>query len=308
MSTRLPAGMIRWQKRGIVPLPLGTAPWMMTHAANPTAVHAGGDVYRVYFGSRDALNRTHIAYADIEFGDTARVHELGAEPLLGPGEPGTFDDSGTSVGCVVRDGERTLLFYLGWNVLRTVPFGNAIGLATSEGGTGRFTRVSPGPIMGRDAVDPLSLSYPWVLREGPRWRMWYGSLLRWIDSGPQMEAVIKYAESDDGVTWRRGGHVAIGLDPPSQTMIARPCVLPYDGGYRMWYSYRGAAYRIGYAESPDGLTWTRMPGLATLDPSPTGWDSEEVAYATVFEQGSRLVMLYNGNGYGRDGFGWAVAE
>jgi hypothetical protein len=74
----------------------------------------------------------------------------------------------------------------------------------------------------------------------------------------------------------------------------------------MWYSHRGPAYRIGYAESADGLAWRRLDHLAGIAPSDAGWDSEMIEYACVFDcQGARF-MLYNGNAFGRTGMGLAV--
>jgi hypothetical protein len=74
----------------------------------------------------------------------------------------------------------------------------------------------------------------------------------------------------------------------------------------MWYSYRGEAYRIGYAESLDGLEWTRLDEHAAIDVSPGSWDAEMIAYPCVFDWDGRRYMLYNGDGYGRTGLG--VAE
>jgi hypothetical protein len=79
-----------------------------------------------------------------------------------------------------------------------------------------------------------------------------------------------------------------------------------DGLYRMWYCFRGPSYRIGYAESRDGLSWRRQDAEGGLLPSEGGWDSEMTAYPFVFDEGGRRFMAYNGNGYGRTGVGLAV--
>ena len=42
--------------------------------------------------------------------------------------------------------------------------------------------------------------------------------------------------------------------------------------------------------------------------SAEGWDSEMICYPYVFEHRGRFFMLYNGNGYGKTGFGVAVLE
>jgi hypothetical protein len=87
---------------------------------------------------------------------------------------------------------------------------------------------------------------------------------------------------------------------------ARPCVLYEAGTYKMWFSYRGRQYRIGYAESTDGLRWQRMDDRAGLLPSGEGWDADAVAYAHVFVHNGQRYALYCGNDYGRSGFGVAV--
>ena len=75
----------------------------------------------------------------------------------------------------------------------------------------------------------------------------------------------------------------------------------------MWFSHKGLTeYRLGYAESFDGLTWERRDEHAGLDVSSKGFDSEMVAYAAVVKYEGRRFMFYNGNNYGYDGIGLAV--
>lgn len=76
----------------------------------------------------------------------------------------------------------------------------------------------------------------------------------------------------------------------------------------MWYSRRGTSYRIGYAESADGLSWRRLDHQDGIEVSDSGWDSEMIAYAYVFDAEGERYMLYNGNGYGATGIGLAVLE
>ena len=67
-------------------------------------------------------------------------------------------------------------------------------------------------------------------------------------------------------------------------------------------------YRIGYAESNDGIEWTRKDESVNLDVSESGWDSQMVAYPAVFEIAGKTIMLYNGNNFGATGFGYAELE
>ncbi len=80
--------------------------------------------------------------------------------------------------------------------------------------------------------------------------------------------------------------------------------------YHMWFSYRGAGnrYRIGYAQSQDGQQWDLQLGKVGINVSESGWDSEMIEYPFVFDHKGARYMLYNGNGYGKTGFGLAVLE
>ena len=78
----------------------------------------------------------------------------------------------------------------------------------------------------------------------------------------------------------------------------------------MWYSIRSrsAPYRIGYAESADGLAWTRKDDAVGIARSESGWDGEMVCYPAVIDVNGRRLMFYNGNRHGATGFGCAVLE
>ena len=182
------------------------------------------------------------------------------------------------------------------------------GLAVSVDGGESFTRVSRVPILDRTDAEPYTLNTaPCVLREGTCWRMWYVSGVGWVHRDlPRYN--IKYAESDDGIHWHRPGRVCIDFASAEEHALARPCVLKEDGVYRMWFSHKGEHYRIGYAESLDGLRWERDDTRAGIDVSMSGWDSTMIEYSYVFGHRGRKYMLYNGNDYGREGIGIAVAE
>jgi hypothetical protein len=164
--------------------------------------------------------------------------------------------------------------------------------------------------MDRNEIDPYITISGCVLREHGIWRMWYVSANDFrIESGKGMYYYhIKYAESDDGIHWTRKGNVCIDFTYQGETRIGGPCVMRERGLYRMWYCYAIDAYRIGYAESKDGIVWTREDEDAGIDVSETGWDSEMVCYPFVFEHKGHKYMLYNGNNYGKTGLGLAVLQ
>src|ERR1044072_1537387 len=297
---------IKWQKLGRFFATDKNHPWMLSHAANPVAEHLYDDVFRLYFSCRDAESRSHIGFAEVNLKPPFQVLAIAEEPLLAPGEVGTFDDSEVSLSCIKQIDGTKYLYYLGWNLGVTVPWRNSIGLAIYDPDTKTFKRFSKAPLLDRHDVDPFSISYPFVLEDGGLFRMWYGSNLKWGKEQKDMAHLIKYAESDDAIHWTRNGIVALHFKNDSEYAMSRPCVIKEDGIYKMWYSYRGETYRIGYAESADGIPWVRKDGAGEIDVSQSGWDSQMVEYPFVFDHAGERYMLYNGNEYGKTGIGLAV--
>ena len=101
------------------------------------------------------------------------------------------------------------------------------------------------------------------------------------------------------------------FEHPGEVAIARFCPLrEADGSYKAWYSYRGNdwGYRIGFATSADGTSWTRHDDQAGIDRDPDSWEGSMICYPFVFDTEIGRMMLYNGGRYGAAGFGIAVLE
>lgn len=300
---------MQWEKIGNIFAPNSNFSWMVSHAANPYAEHLIHGLYRIYFTCRDKENRSHIGSVDIDFDNNYKVECLSETPILAPGEPGMFDDSGVAMGYLIEINGKKMLYYLGWNLKVTVPWLNTIGLAIYNDDTNSFEKVSRAPLLDRSNEDPFSISYPSILFDKGIYKMWYGSNLKWGNDQSEMDHVIKYAESKDGLVWNRSHEVAVGLVHENEYALSKPFVLKDNGLYKMWYSYRGrggiTTYRIGYAESKDGSVWIRKDDEVGIDVSNTGWDKDMISYPFIFDHKGDRLMLYNGNEYAKSGFGLA---
>jgi hypothetical protein len=298
-----------WRRLGLLPLDVSSAPWACTHTALPAPEPAGAGRWTVYLSARDGGNRARIGRAVLTLEPFPSLGPLDGEPVLNLGQPGAFDEDGVTVSCVVHDGRRRHLYYTGWQrgAEGGLRFTLTAGLAVDEG-DGSFRRVSPVPVLERTGDESSFTASPFVLRERDRWRMWYvaGSSWRTIDGRQEPCYDIRYAESLDGISWSRMGacidHTA------EEYAFGRPWVVRDADRYRMWFSVRGERYRIGAAESSDGVTWLRTDDTSGLRPSEKGWESEMVAYPAVVDHTGRRYLLYNGNGYGKTGIGLAVWE
>lgn len=299
---------MKWIKKGLMIRPKGKLDWMVTHAMMPVAERIEEDIFRIYFSGRDRQNRSLIGYVHVNINELDKIIYITEKPALGLGALGCFDDNGVTPSWIVNYKGKKYMYYIGWNKRSTVRMSLIAGLAISKDGGNTFERFSKAPLLERTAIEPYSiLTAPCVLVEDNTWRMWYVSGVEWVNKDlPRYN--IKYAESKDGVHWDRKGMVCIDFKSKDENALARPCVIKENDVYKMWYSYKGESYRIGYAESKDGITWGRKDEQAGIDVSESGWDSEMIEYAFVFEHKGRKYMLYNGNDYGKMGIGYAIME
>ena len=300
--------MILWKKIGLFIEPQRDKWWSLTHAMIPTPEALGDGIFRIYYSGRNANNQSHIAWADVDLNEPFRVIGHSGGPVLSPGQLGCFDDNGVTPSCLIDlpNGEKGL-YYIGWNPGSTVRMHLFGGLAISRDNGKTFERWSRAPILERTRTDPYLNTAPWVVRDGNGYRIFYVSGHEWIRKDlPRYN--IKTANSLDGKHWVREDHVCIDFKDATENALARPYVVVEEGLWRMWFAHKGLAYRLAYAESRDGLNWTRMDHLAGIDVSPSGFDSDMIEYAAIVKHGGRRFMFYNGNNYGVEGIGLAVEE
>jgi hypothetical protein len=307
---------MRWAKRGLIFTPNTEWAWSQTHAQVPTVDKLSDSVWRVYYCARDASNQSRISYFDIEAGNPRNVLHQHDAPIMELGKLGAFDDAGMMPSSIVTVGHIKYLYYTGWSVRKSVPYHNAIGLAVSHDGGRSFQRMGEGPVLGITLHEPYFIGTATVLHEEGRWRNWYAACTGWemVEGKAEPRYHLKYAESVDGIHWEREGVVAIDYQGAQEGGLVRASVIREAGAYRMWYSRRGIqsyrtareqSYRIGYAESDDGIHWRRLDERAGIDVSSNGWDAEMIAYPCVVQTDTETFMLYNGNGFGQSGIGYA---
>jgi hypothetical protein len=283
------------------------------------------DFVRIYFSTRrpepDGQYLSFVTYADVDrqMRTVLRTADHSVMPL---GGLGCFDEHGIFPINVVRHDGAVRAYTCGWSRRVSVPVETAIGLAISRDGGQTFERVGTGPVMGPAPDEPFLVGDPFVLFHDGLWRMWYIFGTGWApanaaDSRPARVYKIACATSTDGHSWKREGRPIVADRLSPDECQALPTVFACDGRWHMYFCYRHAtdfrtnaarAYRLGYAYSDDLRQWTREDASAGIDVSPDGWDSEMQCYPHVFWCGEQVYMLYNGNAFGRAGFGVARLE
>lgn len=297
---------VKWQKKGLVIEPNPDFEWMKTHAMLPAPQHLEGSLYRLYFAGRNEGNQSHIGYAVIDMNEPDKVLEFSEKAVLTPGRLGTFDDNGVLSSCLLKDGDDLLMYIIGFKPGGTTRMDLFGGLAISHDNGLTFERWSEAPIIGRNRVNPFINTSPWVIKEDQGYRMYYVAGTEWIHKDlPRYN--IQTATSSDGKNWDREGDIAINF-AEGENALARPYVVKQDDVYRMWFSSKGEYYLPQYAESEDGINWTRYPDAIDLTPTPNSPDEEMICYPIVIEHAGKQIMYYNGNGYGLNGICLAVEE
>jgi hypothetical protein len=282
------------------------------------------DRVRVYFSTRERDDSgkylSHIVYADFSL-DMSQFLQLSSEPVLPLGGLGCFDQHGIFPINICRDGDRVLAYTTGWNRKVSVSADASIGLAISQDDGQTFVRHGTGPIMTASLDEPFLVADAFVLKHEDTYYMSYIFGTDWKkfsgEGAPDRIYKIAQAKYDDGINWRRDGVQIISDKLNADECQALPTVLFNDDRYHMYFCYREAhgfregtdrSYRLGYAYSFDLITWIRDDSMAGIDFSIEDWDSQMQCYPHIFRSRDKIFLLYNGNEFGKFGFGLAQLE
>jgi predicted GH43/DUF377 family glycosyl hydrolase len=258
---------------------------------------------------RDADGRGSIGFVDLDPENPSRVLRVSERPALSSATAASFAPDGVIPLAVVRAGEELRLYYAGFRRREDVRFEAFCGLALSEDGGESFRAHSAEPVVAPSAEGTLFRALHSIRFEGGRWRAWYGAGSHFRQGETKTLPVydIRYMESPDGISFPDEGTVCIPVTG-DEYRVGRPWVVPSGDGYEMYFgaSTERMHYRLAYATSPDGIVWERDDAALGLAPSAEGWDSEMMAYPAVVSVAGSTYLFYNGNDFGRDGFGYAV--
>lgn len=317
---------MRWIKHGRIFDPTQhVLPSGCVQFAQSPQVLVFDDFVRIYFSTRavDTNGKflSHIAFVDMDktFREVIRTSD---RPVISLGGLGCFDEHGIFPMNVVRHRGLIYGYTCGWSRRVSVSVDTAIGLAVSHDDGLTFDRIGAGPVLAASLHEPCLVGDGFVMVVNDIFHMWYIFGTGWKkyvpDAAPDRTYKIGHATSADGINWVKEEACQIIEDRlGSSESQALPTVVKIGSRYHMFFCYResfdfraanGRGYRIGHAWSDDLFGWVRDDTEAVLEGTRDAWDSDMQCYPHAFECEGRIYLLYNGNEFGRYGFGLAELQ
>lgn len=300
---------MKWEKKGKIYCPNGEHDWEMDTFMTPHAMKIAPGVIRVWGGTRDGQGISRIKYIDVEESNPGNVLYISEAPALDIGCEGCFDDNGVILGDILPVGNQLYLYYVGFQHVQKVKFFAFSGLAISNDLGQTFHRYSETPILDRSPHGRYGRCIHTVLYEEGLFKCYYAVIDGWkyINGIPYPIYNIWYTESKDGIHFSQEDNCLCIDVQGDEYRIGRPKVYTVENGYEMYYTRDliSKDYVIGYAESRDGINWTRRDEKAGISKSVDGWDSEMACYPVKVKTAHNTYLFYNGNGMGKTGVGYA---
>jgi predicted GH43/DUF377 family glycosyl hydrolase len=258
-----------------------------------------GQTYHLWYSGRQRLETATgrkkspmlVGYATSPDGLVWTRHP--ANPIMVPGPAGSPDANHVYPPYVLFDGEQFRMWYSAHDFEEW-----SIDYATSSDGA-TWEKYPGNPLLraahdGR--WDENFISEPSVVWTGERFEMWY-------NGGSDRTSTLRvgYAESDDGLAWRKWAPDEWVLDVGplgawDDFSVARVHVLCDGERYQMFYEgHDAASWRLGYAWSDDGVTWHKAADNPIVDLGPEGaFDSVNAAEPYVIFDGRTYRLYYSG--------------
>ena len=279
---------------------------------------------RIYFSTRERDEATgkflsHVAFVDMDK-NFENILNISTDTVIKLGELGSFDEHGIFPINVVKHNDKIFAYTCGWSRRVSVSVETSTGLAYSDDNGLTFKKIGSGPVLTSSLNEPFLVGDSFVCVYENTWHMWYIYGTRWIDNAEEEAArvyKIGHATSDDGINWTKEGKQIIADALNKDECQALPTVIRHNNKYHIYFCYREAigfrknkerGYRLGYAWSEDLVNWVRDDANAGIGFSAEGWDSDMQCYPHIFKCDDKIYLLYNGNEFGRNGFGIAVLE
>ena len=296
---------MKWISYGLIFKPTKVN-WIKSHAWVPTVYKYRENKAKIFFAGRDSFNHSNIGSFDVNLNTPDKVFNISKQPVLKKGRLGCFDDCAAIPSQVIKFKKKFYLFYVGWTQGSSVPYMSSIGLAVSKSINGKFKRVSEAPIFGRTKDDPIFVASCFVEKKGEKFCMYYTTNTNWRRIGKKFipKYYLKYAESKNLIDWKYKKKI-MKFKSSKEIAVSRPWIIKINNIKKIFYSYRGKNYKIGYADINNKGKLLRKDNSIKIINSKDNFDTQMQEYASIIQYKKKFLMFYNGNNFGEKGIGLA---
>jgi hypothetical protein len=296
-------------------------------------------------GAPPWLNGRHVIIAaEADAADPLKWEVLAGGPMVGPLPGSEIRDRGVGFPYVLPRSDGPWLMYYGtwggdWQAEQQLLNRSGLAISNDQGLTWQVIEEDLLPSGPPGSFDAGAIPSVGVVRNGTDdYLLWYTAAEKYVRFGPVNQGILHIggARSRDGVRWDEFDEpilrARVGAADPYEACLARPAVIKLDGVYHMWLGVYDMAkgsrpsadesgpdrsrqalvregagsYRLEYARSSDGITWTRFADQPIIPLTPGGFDSTSQTYASVVDMGNELWLFYTGDGLGATGVGLAT--
>ena len=297
---------LNFKKKGVI-FDIKKFKEIKSHAWVPTPYLIEKNKIIVFFAGRNKKNESDTWYFiyDIE---KEKIIKISDKPVLKRGNLGSFDDSAAIPSHLIKIRNKYYLYYVGWTRGFKVPYFSNIGLAVSNNVKGPYKKISKSPILGKSKYDPYFVATCFVVKEKKRFEMYYTSNLLWqkIKGLAQPKYLIKIAYSKNGIDWISKNEKVINFTNKNETAITRPWVIKIKNETYMFYSVKKKYYKIKTSVYKKNK-WIRKK-IFKFENKNLKFDNISQEYSSLIKFKNNIYMFYNGNDYGKQGIGLAIAK
>jgi hypothetical protein len=234
------------------------------------------DQIRLYYSFR-IKKQSFINYIEISK-KNLKITYRNKKPVFCPGSEGCFDDAGVMPSCVSKE----KMYYTGWNLRSTVPYGQAIGCAVFDEKKNKFERLTLGPVLDRCEQIPYLANSAFVVND----EMFFCNGTGWVGNFPTYNIwIAKKIKSKWIVEKHMFGN--------KKEAYSRPCFSKKF--FILSKKNKTNPYEIFIYKN------NKFKKIIPKSKNNNDWDSEMTCYPYMIDN----YVFYNGNGFGQSGIGVA---
>jgi hypothetical protein len=309
-EAQAPEALARWSTLGLRVAASGSA-MSQSHAMLPTPWLLE-DRIRVFYATCDADLRGRVVFADLARTPPYAVIGVEERPALDLGPPGAFDCDGVNPSQVIAARGAIQLLYIGWRRdVDGAPYTLLTGLAQSRDGGRSFERRRA-PLLPATLTEPLFRTAPFATRGPGGWELLYIGGDRFLagETRPLPLYALRRMRSPRLDRWPAAGEALLAPDlSRGEIGFGRPVIWRPETGEPVLIVSRRT--RLGYEmlQAPlSGVEAGRPAFSPVLGDGRDDWDSDMTCFGAPLRVDGRDLLFYNGNQYGRTGFGIAARD